>query len=72
MLFRSKEWVAEELPPNPLLLKFLAEHKLSEKFGKDKNDKDQEVVSIVNGLDDKDLDLMKEQLEDYERNQEQN
>lgn len=68
----EKEWVAEELPPNPLLLKFLAEHKLSEKFGKDKNDKDQEVVSIVNGLDDKDLDLMKEQLEDYERNQEQN
>ena len=45
--------VEEELPPNPLLLKFLAEHKLSEKFGKDKNDKDQ-VVSIVNGLDDKD------------------
>jgi len=68
----EKEWVAEELPPNPLLLKFLAEHKLSEKFGKDKNDKDQEVVSIVNGLDDKDLDLMKEQLEDYERNQKQN
>lgn len=68
----EKEWVAEELPPNPLLLKFLAEHKLSEKFGKDKNDKDQEVVSIVNGLDDKDLELMKEQLEDYERNQEQN
>lgn len=68
----EKEWVAEELPPNPLLLKFLAEHKLSEKFGKEKEDKDQEVVTIVNGLDDKDLELMKEQLEDYERNQEQN
>lgn len=63
----EKEWVEEELPPNPFLLKFLAEHKLSEKFGKEKEDKDQEVVSIVNGLDDKDLELMKEQLEDYER-----
>ena len=67
----EKEWVAEELPPNPLLLKFLAEHKLSEKFGKDKNDKDQEVVSIINMLDDKDIDIMKAQLEDYERNQKQ-
>ena len=66
----EKEWVEEELPPNPFLLKFLAEHKLSEKFGKEKEDKDQEVVSIVNGLDDKDLELMKEQLEDYERSKE--
>ena len=65
--YLEKGWVEEELPPNPFLLKFLAEHKLSEKFGKEKEDKDQEVVSIVNGLDDKDLELMKEQLEDYER-----
>lgn len=29
----EKMWVEEELPPNPNLLKYIAEHKLGEKFG---------------------------------------
>ena len=33
LLFTETIELEEELPPNPILLKFLAENKLSEKFG---------------------------------------
>ena len=37
----------EELPPNPRLLEFLATHKLSEQFGKEKVDKSKEFRAMV-------------------------
>ena len=37
----------EELPPNPILLKFLAEHKLSEQFGENKVDNSKEIKDVV-------------------------
>ncbi len=52
----------EELPPDSALLKYLAEHKLSEKFGKDKIDKDKEIVSVVNTLDPQQLQELEERL----------
>lgn len=42
--------IEEELPPNPLLLKFLAEHKMSEKLGDVKVDGDSEYKKIVDSL----------------------
>lgn len=39
--------VWEELPPNPILLKFLAENKLSEKFGETKVDNTKEFKKII-------------------------
>lgn len=42
--------VQEELPPNPLLLKFLAEHKLSEKMGENAIDKDNNYKKMVDSL----------------------
>lgn len=42
--------VWEELPPNPYLLKFLAEHKLSEKFGGKPVDNNQEYSKILESL----------------------
>ena len=42
--------VEEELPPNPLLLKFLAEHKMSEKLGDVKVNGDSEYKKIVDSL----------------------
>ena len=52
----------EELPPDSNLLKFLAEHKLSEKFGKEPTDKDKEVVGVVNSLDPQQLQELEERL----------
>ena len=52
----------EELPPDSALLKYLAEHKLSEKFGKEIVDKDKEVVSVVNSLDPNQLKEFEEKL----------
>lgn len=37
----------EELPPNPMLLKFLAENKLSDKFGEIKTDNQEEFKKIL-------------------------
>ena len=37
----------EELPPNPLLLKFLAENKLSDKFGESKVDNTNEFKKVL-------------------------
>lgn len=42
--------VWEELPPNAYLLKFLAEHKLSEKFGGKPIDNNQEYSKILESL----------------------
>lgn len=52
----------EELPPDSALLKYLAEHKLSEKFGKDSADKDKEVVSVINTLDAEQLKELEEEI----------
>lgn len=52
----------EELPPDSALLKYLAEHKLSEKFGKNSVDKDKEIVSVVNTLDPQQLQELEEKL----------
>lgn len=54
-------WVEEELPPNPNLLKFLAEHKLSEKFGNKQTDKDEEIKKVVGSFDATDM----KAVEDY-------
>ena len=40
----------EELPPNPLLLKFLAEHKLSEKMGDNPNNKESDYKKMVESM----------------------
>ena len=42
--------IEEELPPNPLLLKFLAEHKLSEKLGDNPIDKESNYKKMVESL----------------------
>lgn len=43
--------LVEELPPDSNLLKFMAENKLSEKFGKDKVNEDTEISKVVGQLD---------------------
>lgn len=48
----------ETLPPNPYLLKFLAEHKLSEKFGDKKVDNTDRLKELVENLSDKDKALI--------------
>lgn len=55
-------WVEEELPPNPLLLKFIAEHKLSEKFGDKEVDKNSEMDNVIATLDTTALDKAKNLL----------
>lgn len=42
----------EEQPPNPNILKYLAEHKLSEKFGEKQVDNSKEHREIIEVLDD--------------------
>lgn len=46
----EKHWVEEELPPNPLLLKFLAEHKMSEKLGDNPVNNESTYKKIVESL----------------------
>ena len=53
----------EELPPNPLLLKFLAENKLSENFGNKKKDNSKEYREIVDALTPEQVENMKEYAE---------
>ena len=40
----------EELPPNPLLLKYLAEHKLSEKLGETTTNKENDYKKMVESM----------------------
>ena len=48
-------WVQEELPPEPSLLKFLAEKKLNEKLGENANKTTDSYKNVVNNLTDEDL-----------------
>lgn len=50
--------VEEELPPNPMLLKFLAENKLSEKFGERKGFDDNKIRDLVDNLSPEDRALL--------------
>lgn len=52
----------EELPPDSNLLKFIAEHKLSEKFSDAKVDEDKEVAKVIHELDPKQLAELEEKL----------
>lgn len=54
----EKEWVEEELPPNPLLLKYLAEKKLNEKLGKDTAEENKDFRNVVDNLSKEDFDLL--------------
>lgn len=46
----EKHWVEEELPPNPMLLKFLAENKLNEQFGENKGVDNGKIREFVENL----------------------
>lgn len=48
--YEIQEW-EEELPPDVTLLKFLAENRLSEKFGEEKADTDGHIKTVVGSLD---------------------
>ena len=48
-------WLEEELPPEPSLLKFLAEKKLNEKLGEYANKTTENYKNVVNNLTDEDL-----------------
>ena len=48
-------WLEEELPPEPSLLKFLAEKKLNEKLGENANKTTENYKNVVNNLTDEDL-----------------
>lgn len=52
----------EELPPDPMLLKFLATHKLSEKFGADKDNIDEQVAGTIDKMSEEQLELVERQL----------
>ena len=50
--------VEEELPPNPMLLKFLAENKLSEQFGDKRGVDDKKIKDFVDSLSPEDRALL--------------
>lgn len=50
--------VWEELPPNPILLKFLAENKLSDKFGDKKVDNSEEYKKLLDRFTPEELELI--------------
>ncbi len=50
--------IEEELPPNPMLLKFLAENKLSEQFGENKGAKNDKLKELVDSLSPEDRALI--------------
>jgi hypothetical protein len=50
--------VEEELPPNPMLLKFLAENKLSENFSERKTDNTDRMKELVDSLSPQDKALI--------------
>ena len=56
--------VEEETQPNPYLLKFLAEHKLSEKFGDSKKDSSEEHREVIDAMTEEEIKLLKEHRED--------
>lgn len=58
----EKIWVEEELPPNALLLKFIAEKKFSEKFGNEKTDQDKLINDTINNMTPEELKKFEESL----------
>lgn len=50
----EKHWVEEELPPNPMLLKFLAERKMTEKLGEQNATKNLGYRDIIDNLSEED------------------
>lgn len=50
--------IEEELPPNAVLLKFLAENKLSEQFGDKKSERNDKLKELVDSLSPKDKALI--------------
>lgn len=56
----EKVWVEEELPPNPILLKFIAEKQMSEKFGNENTDQNKIVEGTIKNMS-------AEELEHFER-----
>ena len=50
--------IEEELPPNPMLLKFLAENKLSEQFGDKRGVDDKKIKDFVDSLSPEDRALL--------------
>lgn len=69
----EKVWLEEELPPNPILLKFLAEHKLSEQFGEKHVDNSAKYREVIDSFSSDELALIqqaKEQLEKEDKEDE--
>ena len=56
----EKQWVEEELPPNPMLLKFLAENKLSEQFGESKGVDEEKMKKLADSFSDRDRALIEQ------------
>ena len=54
--------VWKELPPEPSLLKFLMEHKLSESFGANSTNEDKAVVETIHRLDDEQMKQVEEAI----------
>lgn len=62
--------IEEELPPNPMLLKFLAENKLGEQFGDKKGVDDKKIKDFVESLTPEDkalLDAARKSAEENEK-----
>ena len=57
----------EELPPNPLLLKFLAEHKMSEKLGDTHINNEDSFKKLVEGLTPEERALIDAYKEGYKK-----
>lgn len=58
----DKIWVEEELPPDPNLLKYIAEKRLSEKFGEKVVDDDEETRKVVKTLTPEQMAFVEKQL----------
>lgn len=58
----EKVWVEKELPPNAILLKFIAEKKMGEKFGDEKGDQDKIIVSAINDMTPEELQRFEKEL----------
>lgn len=56
----------EVQPSNPMLLKYLAEHKLSEQFGKEKSDNSEEHRQIIDNMNDNERKIIEEMSDNDE------
>lgn len=64
----EKVWVEKELPPNALLLKFIAEKKLSEKFGDKQNDQDKVINESIKSMTPEELQKFEKELLSHGKN----